>query len=45
MTERRLQVLINGDLVGTLVDTNNVWGFQYDRAWLSAPKAFALSPA
>jgi len=45
VSERLLQVLINGEMVGTLVDSNNVWGFQYDSAWLNTPKAFALSPA
>ena len=45
MSKRTLQVLINGALVGTLVDENNLWGFQYNEAWLQSPSAFALSPA
>lgn len=45
MNERSLQVLINGDLVGTLIDENNVWGFQYAESWCQAPESFALSPA
>lgn len=45
MSKRTLQVLINGALVGTLVDENNLWGFQYNEVWLHSPSAFALSPA
>lgn len=45
MSTRTLLVLINGARVGMLVDTNNLWGFQYDAAWLRSPAAFALSPA
>ncbi|MES2941853.1 MAG: HipA domain-containing protein [Pseudomonadota bacterium] len=45
MSKRSLQVLINGELVGTLVDENNAWGFQYAESWCQAPESFALSPA
>ena len=33
MTTRTLQVLINGALVGTLRDADNIWAFQYAGAW------------
>lgn len=45
MSARSLQVLINGEWVGTLVDENNVWGFQYAQAWCARPDAFPISPA
>lgn len=45
MSQRQLQVQINGRLVGSLIDQNNVWGFQYAESWLQQPKPFALSPA
>lgn len=45
MSQRRLEVLINGQVVGTLEDKDNLWGFQYAESWLWMPKAFALSPA
>lgn len=45
MSQRQLQVQINGLLVGSLIDQNNVWGFQYAESWLQQPKPFALSPA
>ena len=34
MTMRTLQVLINGALVGTLRDEDNIWSFQYAATWL-----------
>ena len=40
MTARTLQVLINGALVGTLRDENNIWAFQYDSSWLQTLGAF-----
>lgn len=45
MSQRQLQVQINGQLVGSLFDQNNVWGFQYAESWLQQPRPFALSPA
>ncbi|WP_027475062.1 HipA domain-containing protein [Curvibacter gracilis] len=45
MNKRVLQVLINGDRVGTLIDEGNVWGFQYAKLWLTQPQPFPLSPA
>ena len=43
MTARTLQVLINGALVGTLRDENNIWAFQYASSWLQTPGAFELA--
>ena len=43
MTARTLQVLINGALVGTLRDENNIWAFQYDSSWLQTLGAFELA--
>jgi len=43
MTARSLQVLINGALVGTLRDENNIWAFQYASSWLETPGSFALA--
>lgn len=34
MTVRTLQVLINGALVGTLRDADNIWAFQYASTWM-----------
>ena len=44
MNRRSLHASINGTLVGTLAETNNLWSFQYVSAWINNPKAFALSP-
>lgn len=45
MSQRVLQVLINGDQVGTLIDEANVWRFQYAQHWLAQPQSYPLSPA
>ncbi|EHL24811.1 HipA N-terminal domain-containing protein [Acidovorax sp. NO-1] len=45
MTVRTLQVLINGALVGTLRDADNIWAFQYASTWLESPSAFSLAPS
>lgn len=45
MTVRTLQVLMNGALVGTLRDADNIWAFQYASTWLQNPAAFSLAPA
>ena len=45
MSVRTLQVLINGALVGTLRDADNIWAFQYAGAWLASPGAFPLAPS
>ncbi|MBC7699398.1 HipA domain-containing protein [Aquabacterium sp.] len=43
-TPRVLQVLVNEDRVGWLIDLNDIWLFQYDPAWAANPDAFDLSP-
>ena len=45
MTVRTLHVLINGALVGTLRDADNIWAFQYASTWLESPRAFSLAPS
>ena len=45
MSVRTLQVLINGALVGTLRDADNIWAFQYAGTWLASPGAFPLAPS
>lgn len=45
MTVRTLQVLINGDLVGTLRDGDNIWAFRYVSIWLESASAFSLAPS
>ena len=45
MSERTLQAYINGRRAGALRDTDGVWSFAYDAAWVSATDAYPLSPA
>lgn len=45
MTERALLVAIDRDIVGTLRESQNIWTFEYDAAWLANPAGFALSPS
>lgn len=45
MSERALQAYIDGRRVGELRDTNGVWSFAYDAAWVGAEAAYPLSPA
>jgi len=45
MNKRVLQVLINGDRVGTLIDEGHVWSFQYAKLWLAQPQPYPLSLA
>lgn len=42
---RSLQVFINQRPVGTLSEGNDLWVFDYDPAWATAPDGFDLSPA
>ncbi|RII83407.1 HipA N-terminal domain-containing protein [Neopusillimonas maritima] len=44
MSDRVLQAYINDVPVGTLHETNGLWGFQYSCAWLESPNRYALSP-
>ncbi|MGO4330798.1 HipA domain-containing protein [Cupriavidus sp. 2TAF22] len=45
MAERSLLASINGQKVGRLDGSQDIWSFQYDEAWLSNAEAFQLSPA
>lgn len=45
MTGRRLQVLVNGQLVGELRESNDLWAFEYEPLWATAQGSFDLSPA
>lgn len=45
MTTRSLDVWIDDRLAGRLVDTDDIWTFDYSEAWRSAADAFDLSPA
>lgn len=42
---RRLDVLINDQVVGELREENNLWQFEYGEAWRRSPQGFDLSPA
>ncbi|WP_321935288.1 HipA domain-containing protein [Paraburkholderia sp. J8-2] len=44
MTERTLLASIDHQLIGTLIEGNGIWAFEYDPAWLENPDRFALSP-
>lgn len=44
MTERALQAFIDRTLVGTLLEVNGLWSFQYAPAWLGNSERFALGP-
>jgi serine/threonine-protein kinase HipA len=42
---RTLFVFINENRIGTLFAENNIWRFEYDRAWAKKNESFDLSPA
>ncbi len=44
MTDRILLASVEGQSIGTPSESQNIWGFEYDPAWLRAPSRFALSP-
>jgi serine/threonine-protein kinase HipA len=44
MTGRRLDVLVNDQLVGHLHEENDLWQFDYAKSWMDAPDGFDLSP-
>lgn len=44
MAGRELRAFINDRLVGTLREDNDIWAFDYDAAWRTAPDAYDLSP-
>lgn len=41
---RTLNVCLNDQRVGTLSEGNDLWRFEYDPAWVSAPGSFDLAP-
>lgn len=43
--ERRLSVSTNGHAIGSLLEQDDIWTFEYEDTWRSAPDAFPLSPA
>lgn len=45
MSERTLQAYINGRRAGELRDTDGVWSFAYDAAWIRSVDTYPLSPA
>ena len=42
---RKLIAYLNGHHVGTLSEGNDLWSFEYNPQWASAPASFDLSPA
>ena len=42
---RKLIAYLNGRVVGTLAEGNDLWTFEYDREWAGLPDSFDLSPA
>ena len=42
---RTLDAHLNDQRVGTLSEGNDLWSFEYDAQWASAPESFDLSPA
>jgi serine/threonine-protein kinase HipA len=42
---RTLIAYLNGRVVGTLAEGNDLWTFEYDPAWARLPESFDLSPA
>jgi HipA-like protein len=45
MSTKTLTAYANGGRVGTLMDENGIWSFEYDADWASSSSAFPLSPA
>ncbi|MCO6057242.1 HipA domain-containing protein [Pseudomonas sp. MOB-449] len=41
---RQLEVTINNEHVGSLIDQNGVWALAYSSDWLNNPRSFDLSP-
>jgi serine/threonine-protein kinase HipA len=44
MSVRRLEVLVNNELVGILSEENDLWQFGYVQQWLESARGFDLSP-
>lgn len=45
MSERSLSVYINEREIGTLSESENIWQFRYEAAWVTAGDSYPLSPA
>jgi serine/threonine-protein kinase HipA len=43
--ERRLSVATNDRTIGSLIEQDGIWAFEYEDAWRTAPDAFPISPA
>ncbi|BAN50130.1 HipA domain-containing protein [Metapseudomonas resinovorans] len=41
---RQLEVSINNEHVGSLIDQNGAWALEYSADWLNNPRSFDLSP-
>ena len=44
MSVRRLEVLVNNELVGILGEENDLWQFAYAPQWIASARSFDLSP-
>ncbi|MBS0420008.1 MAG: HipA domain-containing protein [Proteobacteria bacterium] len=42
---RKLIAYLNGQVVGTIAEGNDLWTFEYDAEWVGRPDSFDLSPA
>jgi serine/threonine-protein kinase HipA len=42
---RQLIAYLNGQVVGTIAEGNDLWTFEYDAEWVARPDSFDLSPA
>jgi len=42
--KRELQVFVDVELAGVLVEQNNIWSFEYAPEWLQNPNGYPLSP-
>jgi serine/threonine-protein kinase HipA len=45
MSARVLDIFINDQRIGQLVEQNNLWSYEYAQDWVNSPEAFDLSPA
>lgn len=44
MTARQLDITVNGQLVGHLRESNDLWEFEYVQEWVASARGFDLSP-
>ena len=42
---RKLTAYLNGRVIGTLAEGDDLWTFEYDREWVGLPDSFDLAPA